>query len=93
MAFLSLRRQFFVGTEVEYLPLALVRDTCAVKISRREDVHSKQKLGDLPKPLRWECRTYLDPAVALLILSIPVLIEYMIDSSLHSCLFLVGLAG
>lgn len=65
---------------MEYLPLALVRDTCAVKISSREDVHSKQKLGDLPKPFRWERRTYLDPAVALLILSIPVLIESMIDS-------------
>lgn len=46
-------RQFLVGTEVEYLPLSLVRDTCAVKVDRRDDVHSKQRLGDLPKPLRW----------------------------------------
>ncbi len=48
-------RQFFVGTEVEYLPLSLVRDTCAVKVDRRDDVHSKQRVGDLPKPLRY-CR-------------------------------------
>lgn len=45
--------QYFVGTAVEYLPLSLVRDTCAVKVDRRNDVHSKQRVGDLPKPLRW----------------------------------------
>lgn len=38
---------------MEYLPLSLVRDTCAVKVDRRDDVHAKQRLGDLPKPLRW----------------------------------------
>lgn len=44
--------QFFVGTGVEYLPLSLVRATCIVKIDRKDDVHSKQRLKDLPKPLR-----------------------------------------
>lgn len=45
-------RQFFVGTEVEFLPLSFVRDTCGVTVDRKDDVHSKQRLGDLPKPLR-----------------------------------------
>lgn len=53
MFHVTLYRQLFVGAEVEYLPLSLVRDTCAVKVDRRDDVHSKQRLGDLPKPLRW----------------------------------------
>eukprot|EP00903_Cladosiphon_okamuranus_P016056 g14823.t1 len=46
-------QEFLVGTEVDYLPLSLVRDTCAVKVDRKDDVHSKQRLGDLPKPLRY----------------------------------------
>ena len=45
--------QFFVGTEVQYLPLSFVRDTCGVKVDCKDDVHSKQRLGDIPKPLRW----------------------------------------
>lgn len=46
-------RQFFLGTEVQYLPMSFVRDTCGVKVDRKDDVHAKQRLGDLPKPLRW----------------------------------------
>ena len=44
--------QFFLGTEVQYLPLSFVRDSCGVKVDCKDDVHSKQRLGDLPKPLR-----------------------------------------
>lgn len=54
-------RQFFIGTKVEYLPLSLVRDTCAVKVDRRDDVHSKQRVGNLPKPLRWGDTNPYDP--------------------------------
>ncbi|CAM9950179.1 unnamed protein product [Scytosiphon promiscuus] len=46
-------QEFLVGTEVEYLPLSLVWDTCTIKIDRRDDVHSKQRLGALPTPLRY----------------------------------------
>eukprot|EP00752_Nemacystus_decipiens_P013794 g12246.t1 len=46
-------QELFVGTEVQYLPLSLVRDTCGVKVDCKADVHSKQRLGDLPKPLRY----------------------------------------
>lgn len=39
---------------MEYFPLSFVRDTCGVKVDRRDNVRSKQRLGDLPKPQR--CR-------------------------------------
>ncbi|CBJ33282.1 C2H2 zinc finger protein [Ectocarpus siliculosus] len=45
-------QEFFVATEVEYLPLSLVRDTCTVTVDRKKDVHSKQRSGVLPKSMR-----------------------------------------
>ncbi|CAM9158958.1 unnamed protein product, partial [Discosporangium mesarthrocarpum] len=45
-------QELFLGTEVEYLPLSFVTDICYVKVGRREEVHAKQRVGDLPKPIR-----------------------------------------
>lgn len=44
---------------MEYLPLSLLRDTCTVTINRKDDVHAKQRLGEFPKPFRWD----VDPTV------------------------------
>lgn len=44
--------QFLVGTDVEYLPLSSARDVCVINVDRKENVHLKQRAGDLPKAIR-----------------------------------------
>lgn len=53
MVWRSPGQKHFVGTAVEYFPLSFVRDTAiSPTISRKDDIHTKQRQGSLPKPIR-----------------------------------------